>query len=178
MLISAENLSFGYAGNPLLENICFTLSEGDRVGLIGPNGEGKTTLLAPDFVRAGTRIGQTFQKERHPHRIPGPKRRLRLGKHRFRGNARRLFRGHPRAGIARPAGGGNFPYDGGYGGIPRPFFAVRGAQPPRGGAGQLSLRSAHPHGAQRHGLLGIFRPPHLYHVGRRKDPPQTLPAAA
>ena len=45
MLISAENLSFGFAGTPLLENITFTLSEGDRVGLIGANGEGKTTRL-------------------------------------------------------------------------------------------------------------------------------------
>ena len=37
MLVSAENLSFGFAGASLLENISFTLSEGDRVGLIGAN---------------------------------------------------------------------------------------------------------------------------------------------
>lgn len=178
MLISAENLSFGYAGNPLLENICFTLSEGDRVGLIGPNGEGKTTLLRLILSELEPESGKLFKKNG-----------IRIGYLAQNGGydsentvfeeMRAVFsEDHPRAGIARPAGGGNFPYDGGYGGIPRPFFAVRGAQPPRGGAGQLSLRSAHPHGAQRHGLLGIFRPPHLYHVGRRKDPPQTLPAAA
>ena len=45
MLVSSENLSFGFLGEILLENISFTLSEGDRVGLIGGNGEGKTTLL-------------------------------------------------------------------------------------------------------------------------------------
>ena len=45
MLVSAENLTFGFNGGVLLENVCFTLSEGDRVGLIGGNGEGKTTLI-------------------------------------------------------------------------------------------------------------------------------------
>ena len=45
MLLSANKLSFGYAGDPLLEEVTFQLNEGERVGLIGPNGEGKTTLL-------------------------------------------------------------------------------------------------------------------------------------
>ena len=72
MLVSAENLAFGFAGSPLLEKIDFTLSEGDRVGLIGPNGEGKTTLirlilseLEPEdgriFVKNGIRIGYLAQ---------------------------------------------------------------------------------------------------------------------
>jgi len=30
---------------PLFQNISFTVSEGDRIGLIGPNGSGKSTLL-------------------------------------------------------------------------------------------------------------------------------------
>ncbi|MBP3434181.1 MAG: ATP-binding cassette domain-containing protein, partial [Clostridia bacterium] len=45
MLISSENVSFGFNGGSLLENVAFTLSEGERVGLIGANGEGKTTLI-------------------------------------------------------------------------------------------------------------------------------------
>lgn len=72
MLISAENLHFGYQGTPLLKNIRFTLSEGDRVGLIGANGEGKTTLiklilgqLDPEsgsiFKKSGIRIGYLAQ---------------------------------------------------------------------------------------------------------------------
>ncbi len=45
MLISTDNLSFGFNGETLLERITFSLNEGDRVGLIGGNGEGKTTLI-------------------------------------------------------------------------------------------------------------------------------------
>jgi ATPase subunit of ABC transporter with duplicated ATPase domains len=38
MLISADNLFFGFNGGSLLEKVCFSLNEGDRVGLIGGNG--------------------------------------------------------------------------------------------------------------------------------------------
>ena len=62
MLISAENLSFGFAGAPLLENISFTLSEGDRVGLIGPNGEGKTTLIRLILSELEPESGALFKK--------------------------------------------------------------------------------------------------------------------
>ena len=72
MLLSAENLSFGFNGGSLLENLCFSLNEGDRVGLIGANGEGKTTLirlilgeLEPEsgtlFRKNGIRIGYLAQ---------------------------------------------------------------------------------------------------------------------
>ena len=72
MLLSADNLSFGFNGGSLLENLCFSLNEGDRVGLIGANGEGKTTLirlilgeLEPEsgtlFRKNGIRIGYLAQ---------------------------------------------------------------------------------------------------------------------
>lgn len=44
-IINAQGLSKRYGISPLFENIPFTVSEGDRVGLIGPNGSGKSTLL-------------------------------------------------------------------------------------------------------------------------------------
>lgn len=68
MLIQLENVTFGYDDKPILENVSLTLSEGERAGFIGPNGEGKTTLirllsgaLAPDAGRvlkkSGLRLG-------------------------------------------------------------------------------------------------------------------------
>src|SRR5438034_11723813 len=44
-IISAQGLSKRFALTPLFQNISFTVSEGDRIGLIGPNGSGKSTLL-------------------------------------------------------------------------------------------------------------------------------------
>ena len=62
MLVSSENLTFGFLGETLLENIDFTLSEGDRVGLIGGNGEGKTTLLRLILGEFEPEIGKIFRK--------------------------------------------------------------------------------------------------------------------
>ena len=44
-LIEIENLHAGYNGEVVLQDINFTIQEGDFIGLIGPNGGGKTTLL-------------------------------------------------------------------------------------------------------------------------------------
>ncbi len=45
-VISVQNLTFSYDGKtPVLKNINLEIEEGDFVGLIGPNGGGKSTLL-------------------------------------------------------------------------------------------------------------------------------------
>ena len=46
IIVNLKNIDFGYRENPvLLRNLNFALREGDRIGIIGPNGCGKTTLL-------------------------------------------------------------------------------------------------------------------------------------
>lgn len=44
-VLSLENIGMAFAGRPLFGAINLTLTHGQRVALIGPNGEGKTTLL-------------------------------------------------------------------------------------------------------------------------------------
>jgi ABC transport system ATP-binding/permease protein len=44
-IINAQGISKAFGAKPLFQNVSFTVSEGDRIGLIGPNGSGKSTLL-------------------------------------------------------------------------------------------------------------------------------------
>jgi len=71
-IINAQGLSKRYGTAPLFQNISFTVSAGDRIGLIGPNGSGKSTLLEilhgrvqPDSgnvaIRKGTRLSCVSQ---------------------------------------------------------------------------------------------------------------------
>lgn len=45
MLITFENATFSYGDNLIFKDVNFAVNEGERVGLIGANGEGKTTLI-------------------------------------------------------------------------------------------------------------------------------------
>lgn len=44
-VIRARNVSYGYGSDHLIEDFSITIMRGDRIGLIGNNGVGKTTLL-------------------------------------------------------------------------------------------------------------------------------------
>lgn len=44
-IIEVKNLSYSIKTNVILDNISFNIDAGDYVGLVGPNGGGKTTLL-------------------------------------------------------------------------------------------------------------------------------------
>lgn len=44
-IVEVKNLNFRYGGEDVLKDITFDIFEGDYVGLIGPNGGGKTTLI-------------------------------------------------------------------------------------------------------------------------------------
>jgi ATP-binding cassette subfamily F protein uup len=76
-IIAAQALSKRYGAEPLFQNISFTVSEGERIGLIGPNGSGKSTLLEilygrvrPDTgdvaIRKRTRLSSVAQNSEFP----------------------------------------------------------------------------------------------------------------
>ncbi len=44
-IINVQGISKAFGADPLFQNVSFTVTEGDRIGLIGPNGSGKSTLL-------------------------------------------------------------------------------------------------------------------------------------
>lgn len=79
-MLSARNLSLGYGGPRLLDAVSFEIRSGDRVGLIGRNGTGKSSLLkilagqvkpdAGEVIRAGgTRVA--YLPQEIPAELPG-----------------------------------------------------------------------------------------------------------
>lgn len=44
-IVQVEEVSFSYDREPILSKVSFTIEEGEWIGVIGPNGGGKTTLL-------------------------------------------------------------------------------------------------------------------------------------
>jgi ATP-binding cassette subfamily F protein 3 len=79
LLLSCSGLTRGFDEGPLFQNVGFELRAGERVGLVGPNGIGKTTLLRilggldkPDDgevrLHAGARVAMLRQQ---PDFLPG-----------------------------------------------------------------------------------------------------------
>lgn len=44
-ILTVKNVSHSFGGRTILKNVSFALNEGEHIGLIGPNGEGKSTFL-------------------------------------------------------------------------------------------------------------------------------------
>ena len=61
-ILSAENICFSYnhADAPALKNISFKLYEGESLGVLGPNGGGKSTLLKIIVGLLNAESGQLF----------------------------------------------------------------------------------------------------------------------
>ena len=64
MLLSAEHLSINFGSRQLLDNVNFYLNEGDKTGIIGINGTGKSTFLK---VLAGVTEADQGAVSRNPN---------------------------------------------------------------------------------------------------------------
>lgn len=79
ILLTARDLSRQFDREPVFSNLSFELRAGDRLGLVGPNGTGKTTLIHclcgiehPDTGEVITPSGVTVSLlEQHPDFPPG-----------------------------------------------------------------------------------------------------------
>ncbi|MDE5666949.1 MAG: ATP-binding cassette domain-containing protein [Clostridia bacterium] len=62
MIITVENAAFSYGDNLIFDGVSFAVNEGERIGLIGANGEGKTTLLKLVLGELSPDCGQVVKK--------------------------------------------------------------------------------------------------------------------
>ena len=80
MLISLSDVSFGYAAELVFEGLTFQVNPKERIGVVGPNGHGKSTLLrliagtlTPESgersVRRGVEIGYLRQSQEFPEDV-------------------------------------------------------------------------------------------------------------
>ncbi|MFO7800791.1 MAG: ATP-binding cassette domain-containing protein, partial [Desulfovermiculus sp.] len=85
VVVEAEAISLGYTQLPVIKDFSLLIQRGDKIGLIGPNGCGKTTLLqgllgdlAPDqgMVRQGTNLHIAYSDQMRqalPPEVPARK---------------------------------------------------------------------------------------------------------
>nr|VFJ50909.1 MAG: ATP-binding cassette, subfamily F, uup [Candidatus Kentron sp. DK] len=76
LVVEARNISYAWGDEPLIKNFSTIILRGDKVGVIGPNGIGKTTLLhllfssATDTVSDDPRQPTAFTKASVPGALP------------------------------------------------------------------------------------------------------------
>ncbi|MGB9198238.1 MAG: ABC-F family ATP-binding cassette domain-containing protein [Terriglobales bacterium] len=63
-IVNAQEITKSFGANPLFQRVSFTISEGDRIGLIGPNGSGKSTLLRILAGQVDTDSGEVSMRKR------------------------------------------------------------------------------------------------------------------
>lgn len=62
MLVTFDKTSFSYGDNLIFSDVSFAVNEGERIGLVGANGEGKTTLIKLMLGEFEAESGQIIKK--------------------------------------------------------------------------------------------------------------------
>lgn len=78
MLLEVQNITKKFGGLTAVNGVSFHLDEGDVLGLIGPNGSGKTTIFNIIMGSLSPNYGKVFFKEDDITKLP-PHQRVRKG---------------------------------------------------------------------------------------------------
>ena len=93
-MITTSGITMQFGAKPLFENVSVKFGGGNRYGLIGANGSGKSTFMKILGRRARAVLGQRGDRRQRAHRPPAP------GPVRLRGPARARRGAHgPRADV-------------------------------------------------------------------------------
>ena len=76
-LINLERATVGYGTRTLLDGVSLGVDEGDAIGVVGRNGDGKTTLLQILTATRPPDSGRVTHTSGPVGRLPAPGRRLR-----------------------------------------------------------------------------------------------------
>jgi ABC-type Mn2+/Zn2+ transport system ATPase subunit len=63
-VVEAHDLAVGYDGRPVLRGLTFTVQAGERIGVLGPNGGGKSTLFRAVLGQLDALAGSLVVSER------------------------------------------------------------------------------------------------------------------
>ena len=74
--LTLDRLSVGYAGTPIIDDFSLDVKEGERVSLLGPSGEGKTTILKAIAGLLPPTSGKIFLNGADVTKIPAERRNV------------------------------------------------------------------------------------------------------
>jgi branched-chain amino acid transport system ATP-binding protein len=69
-ILEVRNISFGYGGLSVLEDVSLSLDAGEKMAIIGPNGAGKTTLLSVLSGQLHVASGEIFLSGQNITKLP------------------------------------------------------------------------------------------------------------
>ncbi len=68
-MLEVKNLSFSYNKKPIIENLSFSVKKGEFVGIIGPNGGGKSTILKNIYRGLVPTSGNIYIDDKDIHKM-------------------------------------------------------------------------------------------------------------